>query len=157
MAVPLSLVGAWMVPIIIESMVIAILSIGVYIYFGQRFGGENDFERTVGLFGTATGTVPSDLALVRMIDPSLKTSTAVELGLMNIVMTPSYVTVMTILGITSGVLSWNVGIILLLAPIPVYLILLRTFRVWNARTYPIKQPSTVSIGNMQRAPKEEIH
>src|SRR5699024_5072753 len=75
MAVPFSVIGDWMIPIIIEVAVITLLSIAICIYFGQRFGGDNDFERTIGLYGTVTGTVPSGIALVRIIDPALRTST----------------------------------------------------------------------------------
>lgn len=61
----------------------------VCFYFGKRFGGDNDFERTIGLYGTSTGTVPTGIALVRIVDPNFKTNTAVELGLTNIVMMAS--------------------------------------------------------------------
>lgn len=141
MAVPLSVIGNWMVPILVEAVIITILTFVICVYFGQRIGGEHDFERTLGLYGTATGTVPSGIALVRIIDPSLRTPTAVELGLMNIAMTPSYVTIMTILAIAAGKLSLTAGIILLLAPIPIYLIVLKIFKVWGKKTYDFKLPS----------------
>lgn len=153
MAVPLSVLSEWIVPIIIEAIVITILTVIICIYFGQRLGGENDFERTLGLYGTATGTVPSGIALVRIIDPSLKTSTAVELGLMNIAMMPSYVTVATIMAIASGALSMSNGILLLLAPIPIYLIILKVFKVWGKKTYDFK-PETVNVESLETVPVE---
>src|SRR5699024_8140999 len=113
MAVPLSVVGAWLIPILIEVVVITLLSLAICIYFGQRLGGENDSERTTGLFGTATGTVSSGIALLRIIDPSLRTTTAVELGLMNLPMVASFGTVLTILAIAAGTLSLEIGILLL--------------------------------------------
>lgn len=154
MAVPFSVIGAWMVPIIIEAIVITILTVIICIYFGQRMGGENDFERTVGLFGTTTGTVPSGIALVRIIDPSLRTTTAVELGLMNLPMVASYVTVLTILAIASGALALNIGILLLLAPIPIYLIVLKVSKVWGKKTYDFKTKDTEPVEGLKTAVSE---
>src|SRR5699024_8234648 len=91
-------------------------------------------ERTLGLFGTSTGQVTSGIALVRIVDPSLKTSTIVELGLMNIAMIPSYGTVLIVFGISSGVLSWGTGLALLLAHLPIFLIALKVVKAWGNTT-----------------------
>lgn len=139
MAVPVSVIGEWMIPILIEVLIITLLSIAVCIYFGRRFGGEHDFERTVGLYGSVTGTVPSGIALVRIIDPSLRTTTAVELGLMNVPMTAAFGTVLTILAIASGAVSMTIGIILLLLPVPIYLGVLKAVKVWGKQTYHLKK------------------
>lgn len=147
MAVPFQVIGDWIVPIMIVVIAITIISLIISIYFGQRMGGDHDFERTVGLYGTTTGTVPSGVALVRIVDPALKTTTAVELGLMNVPMMLSFVTVLTIFGIASGTLSLSLGIMLLLAPIPVYLILMRYLKVWGAKTFVFKA---------KRTPKREL-
>lgn len=157
MAVPFSVVGDWMVPIITEVVVITSLSVVICIYFGKRLGGENDFERTVGLYGTVTGTVPSGIALVRIIDPSLRTSTAVELGLMNLPMVASFGTVLTILGIASGTLSLTMGILLLLAPIPIYLIVLKIFKVWGRKTYDFKSKPATETGKAEAAAAESYN
>lgn len=133
MAVEFYVVSKWIVPIIIECVVITLVTLVVCLYFGRRFGGSNDFERTLGLFGTATGTVPSGIALVRIVDPELRTSTAVELGMMNIPMLLSLVTVMPLMAIASKSLSMTVGFLLLLAPIPVYLIIMRIAGVWGKK------------------------
>lgn len=138
MAVPFSVIGTWMAPIIIVAITITFITAVICIYFGQRIGGDNDFDRTIGLYGTSTGTVPSGIALVRIIDPTLKGSTAVELGLMNLPMIASYVTVLTILSIASGTLSLSLGILLLLAPIPIYMIIMKTCKVWGKKTYDFK-------------------
>lgn len=139
MAVKFSVIGEWAIPILIESIVIILLTLIIVTYFGKRLGGDDDFARTLGLFGTATGTVPSGIALVRIIDPSLRTNAAVELGLMNVPMMFSFVTVSTILAIASGAISMTVGILLLLAPIPVYLIVLKVFKVWGKKTYDFNE------------------
>lgn len=135
MAVQFGVIGNWIVPIVFASIIIAIVTAIVCFYFGKRIGHDNDFDRTIGLFGTSTGTVPSGIALIRMIDPSLKNTTAIELGLMNLPMSASYVTVFTILAMASGTLSLTIGIPLLIAPIPIYLIVMKIFKVWGVKTY----------------------
>ncbi|GIO24124.1 sodium/glutamate symporter [Oceanobacillus sp. J11TS1] len=141
MAVQFSIIGQWIVPIIIESIVITILTVAVILYFGKRLGGDNDFSRTLGLLGTSLGTVPSGIALVRIIEPSLRSTTAIELGMMNIPMMLSYVTVATIMMIMAGTLSITVGILWLLVPVPIYLVLLKVFKLWGKRTYDFKENS----------------
>lgn len=84
------------------SAVITIVTFVVCFYFGQRFGGANDFERTLGLFGTCTGTVPSGVALVRIVDPDFRTTTSVELGACNLVMIASTPVYIIILALVSG-------------------------------------------------------
>lgn len=79
MAVRLGAIMDWIIPIIIISLVTAVIIFIVALYFGKRLGRENDFERTLGLFGTSTGTVPSGMALVRIVDPALRTTTALLL------------------------------------------------------------------------------
>lgn len=138
MAVQLSVVGEWLIPIIIISLVSVVVTYFISIYFGKRIGGQNDFERTVGLFGTTTGTVPSGIALVRIVDPTLNTSTATELGMMNLPMVFSYVTLATILAMAEGTLGFGLGLVLLFIPIPIYLIAMRILNVWNQPTYQLK-------------------
>lgn len=135
MAISVEMLKNWMVPILIEVLIVAVLTFVVCFYFGSRLGGENDFERTLGLFGTCTGTVPSGIALVRIVDPEFKTTTAVELGMMNLVMllcTPSYI---ILLAMAAGSLEFRVGMILLIALSVVYLILLKVCKCWGKRTY----------------------
>lgn len=138
MAVQLGVIGNWIVPILIVSIAIALVTAGVCIYFGKRIGGDNDFDRTIALFGTTTGTVPSGIALIRIIDPSLRNTTAIELGLMNLPMSASYVTVLTIFAMAAGTLSIPIGLMLLIAPIPAYLIVMKLTKVWGEKTYSFK-------------------
>ena len=138
MAVKFSIIATWAVPILILSIITVLISFLIVMYLGKRLGGEDDFARTLGLYGTVTGTVPSGIALIRIIDPSLRTNAAVELGLMNVPMMASFVTVSVILSIASGALSLSVGIPLLLAPIPVYLIILKLLGLWGKKTFDLK-------------------
>lgn len=139
MAVQFSVIAAWFIPIVIVAAIVTLLTFIIVLYFGKRLGGDDDFARTLGMFGTATGTVPSGIALIRIIDPSLRSSAAAELGLMNLPMICSYVTLSTILAIASGAISMTTGILLLLAPIPIYLVILKVFKVWGKKTYEFKE------------------
>ncbi len=135
MAVGIATLGSWLGPMLIECVVITALTFAVCFYFGSRFGGKNDFERTLGLYGTATGTVPSGIALVRIVDPYLTTTTAVELGMMNLVMllcTPVY---LVLLAMASGSLRFEIGLVVMVAAIVVYLVLLKLTGTWRKKSY----------------------
>lgn len=135
MSVEFRVIGKWMVPILLEAFFVTVVTVLICLYFGRRFGDEHDFERTLGLYGTSTGTVPSGIALVRIVDPALRTSTAVELGLMNYVMlfcTPVY---FVLLGLAAGSISVTMAMGILAALVVVYLILLKIFGVWKKPTY----------------------
>lgn len=135
MAVSVNIISKWIVPIIIVSVIITIVTFAVCFYFGQRIGGDNDFERTLGLYGTCTGTVPSGIALVRIVDPDFKTTTSVELGAMNLVMlacTPVYI---LILAYAAGSVTMSVTLIGLLICVLVYLVLLKITKLWGKKSY----------------------
>lgn len=135
MAVSVDIISRWLMPIIVIAVVTTIVTFIVCFYFGQRIGGSNDFERTLGLYGTCTGTVPSGIALVRIIDPNFKTTTAVELGAMNLVMlacTPVYI---LILAYAAGSLTMTVTLIGLAICVILYLILLKVTKSWGKKTY----------------------
>lgn len=53
-------------------------------------------------------------------------------------MMSSLVAVSTILATASGALSLTTGILLILAPIPIYFILLKVFKVWGKKIYDFK-------------------
>lgn len=85
MAIQITLIAAWIVPILIVTAVSAVVTFVVCVYLGSRMGSEHDFERTLAIFGCATGTTPTGIALVRIVDPNLETPAATELGAMNVV------------------------------------------------------------------------
>lgn len=139
MAVSVSVIGQWLVPIIIVSVVIVAVTFLVCIYFGPRFGGANDLERTLGLYGTCTGTVPSGVALVRIVDPGFHTSTSVELGACNIVMMASTPVYLIILGFASGSMGIAATVSGLLICVAAYAVLLKLTGTWGKRTFSWKQ------------------
>lgn len=138
MAVGFSVIKDWIVPILVIVVVVAIITFFASVYFGSRIGGENDFERVLGLFGTSTGTVPSGIALIRIVDPDLKTNTAVELGLMNLVMllcTPVYI---VLLAYASGTISSNITMVALAILSVIYLVILKVTKCWNKKSFSWK-------------------
>lgn len=138
MAVSVSFISKWIVPMLIVCAVITVVTFLVCFYFGRRFGGTNDFERTLGLYGTCTGTVPSGIALVRIVDPNFKTSTAVELGACNLVMmasTPIYIIILALASGTMGMLPAIGGLAVCCV---VYLVILKLTRTWGKPTYSWK-------------------
>ncbi|MDO4280170.1 MAG: sodium/glutamate symporter [Peptococcaceae bacterium] len=88
MAVQLAVVGKWMIPIMVTCVVVGLVTFAVSLFFCQHIGGAYDFERLLGMWGCATGTCPSGIALIRIVDPELRTTAAAEMGAMNAWMTP---------------------------------------------------------------------
>ena len=124
MAVQLVLVRQWIVPIMIEVVVINVIILVVCLYYGRVFRGDNAFERTLGVFGAATGTVPSGIALIRIADPRMMTTTIVELGMMNIPQMLSIVTTLIMLPMAEGTLAFLPALGLLFIQVPIYIMLL---------------------------------
>lgn len=105
MAVQLAVVGKWLIPIIIACFTTAIVTFVFCWYFTEHLRGAYDFERLLGLWGTSTGTCPSGVALIRIVDPELKTTASAEMGLMNVFMWGGYIApfvVMYLCGQMSG-------------------------------------------------------
>lgn len=137
MAVTLSTVGIWLIPIAIECVIVTVITLAFCLYFGERIGGENDFERVLGMYGTCTGTTPSGVSLVRIVDPSMKTTTVVELGMMNMFMmlsTPG--TIFMTLGMT-GVMPMSIASVAMVVIGILYLALLKATKTWNKPTFTL--------------------
>lgn len=139
MAVGFSVLGQWLVPIIVEAVIVTLVTVVVCFYFGMRFGSSHDFERTLGLYGASTGTVPSGIALIRIIDPEFNTTTAVELGMMNITMFLSTPVVIVLMGMASGAISIPITMAILAGCCILYLIVLKLTKCWNKPTYSFKK------------------
>ena len=61
-----AVVKDYILPIIVLSVVLAVFTLFFILYFGRRVPGYS-FERTVMMFGTCTGTIPTGLILLRMV------------------------------------------------------------------------------------------
>lgn len=138
MAVSFQVIKKWLIVILLVSVVITVITFVVCFYFGQRFGGDNDFERTLGLYGTCTGTVPSGIALVRIVDPDFHTQTSVELGACNLVMLASTPVYIIILALAAGSVDMTFAIIGLAGCVIAYLIILKVTKLWGNKTFSWK-------------------
>lgn len=142
MSVSLKIVGKWMISIVAVSAVVTVVSALLCFYFGQRIGTSDDFEKTLGLYGMSTGTAPSGLSLIRIVDPNFKTMAAVELGasnpVCNICNIPTY---LLILGYAEGSISFEITLWGLFGLSVVLLLSLKVTKCWGKkRTFRLFGP-----------------
>lgn len=81
-SITFELLSAFWIPIVVISIVLSVFALWFSLYFGRRIACYS-FERTVMVYGTITGTIPTGLLLLRMVDNSFKTTVSVEAGLSN--------------------------------------------------------------------------
>ncbi|MBO5522713.1 MAG: hypothetical protein J5986_03405, partial [Roseburia sp.] len=91
----------------------------------------------LGVYGTCTGTTPSGVSLVRMVDPKLMTPTGAELGVMNAAMIFSTPTMLLITFAGLKMISLPVACVGMLATVLFYMILLKVFRAWRKPTFSL--------------------
>ncbi len=135
MSVSVTIIRTWLVPILAVAVCMTAVTFIVCFYFGQRFGGGNDFERTLGMYGMCTGTVPSGITLVRIVDPEFRTSTGIELGACNLVMLASTPVYLLILAYASGSLDLHITLGGLALCAVAYLVLLKICRLWGKKSF----------------------
>ncbi len=138
MAVSLAVIKEWLLPIGVVAVLMTAVTFFVCLYFGQRMGGNNDFERTLAMYGMCTGTVPTGIALIRIIDPNFQTTTAVELGACNVVMLASTPVYLLLLGFAAGTFSKGLMLGGLAGLVVIYAVLLRVTKTWGKKTYSWK-------------------
>ncbi len=135
MSIRISIISKYLLLILFVSIITAIITYITCLYFGRRIGGKNDFERTLGIFGTCTGTVSSGIALVRIVDPNLSSTTPTELGMMNLVMMLSTPVYILILACVSKAINIYLLLIILFVLIIIYILLFKVFKCFNKPTY----------------------
>jgi ESS family glutamate:Na+ symporter len=82
MAIQIGIVWKYIVPLAATMVLAALVTVLLVVFFGKKLA-KFGFERIVLLTGQCTGTTPSGLMLLRILDPEFKTPVAVEAGLMN--------------------------------------------------------------------------
>lgn len=135
MSVSVGLIAKWVFPIVVVCVIETIVTAVVCFYFGRRLGGSNDFERILGLYGTSTGTVPTGIALVRIVDPNFETTTCIELGASNLAMMVSTPVYILLLALASGTIGKNITLVGLLICCVVYLIVLKVTKLWGKPSF----------------------
>lgn len=71
-AVRLEVLGTWLVPILLMCVLAGALTLWGCWWLARRAFPEAPFAHALVLFGMGTGTLPTGLALLRMLDPELR-------------------------------------------------------------------------------------
>ena len=135
-AIEIAIVWTYLLPISIISIVTGISTLLVVVYLGKRMWKKYTFERIVGIFGTVTGTVPSGLLLVRILDPEFKTPAAIDLGLTSIFAAPFVLSGMLL--VNAPVLwGWSLeqSILVFAVMMLISLILIKILGLWGKPQY----------------------
>ncbi len=135
MAVQIAVVMDWMVPILIVTLGVTGITLALSLYLGQHYGSDHDFERTLSMYGAGTGTAPTALALVRIVDPKLRTTTAAEIGLMHLPQQLYLPAMFVVSAIFAGSLSLVAGMSVLAAVFLGYAVLSFLAGNFKAPTY----------------------
>lgn len=72
-AISVSVVAEYWLPILIMAVVIGVISTITHLWLSSRIFSDHAFYRTVLCYGAITGTLPTGLALLRIIDPNFET------------------------------------------------------------------------------------
>jgi ESS family glutamate:Na+ symporter len=132
MAIKLAVVMKYIIPISMISLSIGAVTTVTVIYLGKRIWSYN-LERTAAVYGAVTGTVPSGLLLLRIVDPEFKTPVAIDIALMNVFSIPG---IGLCLVLVNGPIWWNwstgLTVLIFLAVMAVPLVLLRVFKLWGS-------------------------
>lgn len=112
-AIQLAIVLKFIIPILTIALVTGGLTLLVVFYLGKRVWSNYNLERTAGIFGTVTGTVPTGLLLIRIADPDFRTPAAIDLGVMLIFAAPFIVTSMILVN-APVLMGWSIPFTLLI-------------------------------------------
>ena len=77
-AINLVVVRGYWLPILLLSLVGIFITMVLLPFYTSRLYGDHQFQRMLILYGTATGTLPTGLALLRVVDPEFDTPVATD-------------------------------------------------------------------------------
>ena len=77
-AISLVIVARYLLPILVMAILAGLLTIGYVLWFTSRLFDEHRFQRAMVIYGGSTGTMPTGLALLRILDPEFETPAAVD-------------------------------------------------------------------------------
>jgi ESS family glutamate:Na+ symporter len=77
-AISLVIVAGYLLPILVMAFLAGLLTIGYVLWFTSRLFDEHRFQRVMMIYGASTGTMPTGLALLRILDPEFETPAAVD-------------------------------------------------------------------------------
>jgi ESS family glutamate:Na+ symporter len=131
-AIELAIVWTYILPISLISLTTGITTVLVVFYLGKRMWQRYAIERIAGIYGTVTGTVPSGLLLIRILDPEYRTPAAIDLGLTSIFAAPFILS--GLLLVNAPVLwGWSVEqtVLVFVGMLGISLLLIRLFGLWG--------------------------
>lgn len=88
MGISVAAIKTVFMPFLIATLIATIFTLTVVLWLGRRVEGQWSFERTLVAFGWVTGTAPSGLLLLRIIDPDFQSPIAIEVGIAGLFLTP---------------------------------------------------------------------
>ncbi|HIV98869.1 MAG TPA: sodium:glutamate symporter [Candidatus Ornithospirochaeta avicola] len=77
-AISLTAISSYWLPITLLSVIGILITMFLTPYYCARLYDDHKFERTLVLIGTATGTLPTGLSLLRVVDPDFETPAATD-------------------------------------------------------------------------------
>lgn len=158
LALDLQFLAKWIVPILLIAVVATVVTWVTLRYFGARFGGSNDFERSLAEWGTVTGTNATGLALARIVDPNNDTTTAAELGPSNAVNLPASLLVAPgIIGYAAGSMGLVPFLVTMFGVIVGYLIFMKLIGVWGKKTFDLKKGEKYRDGKCYQRNGEPVN
>jgi len=75
-AISIAVLWKYMVPILITSLVAGVLVLVTVPWFCSRIFKDHQFDRMLLIFGASTGTMPTGLGFLRVVDPDFETPAA---------------------------------------------------------------------------------
>jgi ESS family glutamate:Na+ symporter len=78
-AISFAVLRRYVVPFSIVALLGGIATTVIVVWSGRRAFRDHHFARTIGMYGALTGTIPTGLALVRIVDPGFSTTVAEDL------------------------------------------------------------------------------
>ena len=77
-AISLVVVARYLVPILVIGIVAGVITMFYTLFLASRLFRAHRFEASIMLYGASTGTLPTGLALLRVIDPDFETPVATD-------------------------------------------------------------------------------
>jgi ESS family glutamate:Na+ symporter len=77
-AISIVVIARYWLPILVMGVLAGALTIGYCLWLTSRLFEDHRFQRAMIYYGAATGTLPTGLALLRVVDPEFETPAAVD-------------------------------------------------------------------------------
>jgi glutamate:Na+ symporter, ESS family len=142
-SIKISVVIDYAIPLLVLFIFGTILAYLIFMVIGPNIFRDFWFEKSIFGWGWSTGTVAMGLALLRIVDPELKSKTTDDYALAYIGMVPVEITIITMAPVlyTSG-LSWVFPIVLLAVGFLI-IYLHKMKNLWGNRELPVHKTKRI--------------